>query len=128
MGASGYVTVQHDNGTPYLLTGGYSGNTVEPENTEELKAYLPADEPYVIRISRHLTGEGEIEVNSDKTLIGTNDTAHIQGMMVSIADVRNVIIRNVTFSKVVTMDAMELNGARNIWIDRCEFFTDRDHD
>lgn len=127
-GASGYATVQHDNGTPYLLTGGSEGSTVEPENVEDLKAFLTADEPYVIRISKHFKGEGEIKVNSNKTLIGTNDTAHIEGMMMSIASVRNIIIQNVSFSRVVTMDEMELNGARNIWIDHCEFFTDRDHD
>jgi pectate lyase len=127
-GASGYATVQHNNGTPYLLTGGNSGSTVEPGNVEELKAYLTADEPCVIRISKHFKGEGEIKINSNKTVIGTNDTAHMEGMMMSIAGVRNIIIQNISFSRVVTMDEMELNGARNIWIDRCEFFTDRDHD
>lgn len=126
-GASGYATVQHDNGTPYLLTGGSLGNTVEANTVAELKSYLTSDEPYVIQVSKHLIGTGEIGIRSNKTLIGTSDAANIEGVMMSVANCRNVIFKNITFSKIVTYDAMEINGGKNIWIDRCEFFSDRDH-
>lgn len=126
--ASGYASIQHDNGTPYLLNGGGSGETVEPETLEELEVYLSSDAPLVIELSRHFTGTGEISVKSNKTLIGITDSAHIEGVKLSVADSRNIIIRDVTFSKVVTYDEIEINRSQNIWIDRCEFFTDREHD
>ncbi len=126
-GANGYASIQHDNGTPYMLTGGNAGITVEPTSLEELKSFLESDEPLVVNVSKHFIGEGEIAVNSNKSLIGINDSAHIEGLKISIADSRNIIIRNLTFSKVVTYDEMEINRSKNIWIDRCEFFTDRGH-
>ena len=126
--ANCYATVQHDNGTPYLLTGGSTGETVEPSDLEELQTYLTSPEPLVVNISKHFKGSGEISVKSNKSIIGINDTAHIEGIKISIADCRNIIIKNMTFSKVITYDEIEINRAKNIWIDHCEFFTDRSHD
>lgn len=58
-------------------------------------------------------------------LLITVQTGHV---IANIADCRNIIIKNITFSRVITYDEIEINRARNIWIDHCEFFTDRDHD
>lgn len=127
----GYATVQHDNGTPYLLTGGLLGDTVEATSIEELVNYLGDENPRIVKLSRYIEGVGtnEIKINSNKTLIGTNELAHIKGIRVAINGSRNVIIKNVTFSKVLGADEIEINGgARNVWIDHCELFTDRDHD
>jgi len=71
-------------------------------------------------------------VKSDKTLLGT-DKAHLRGIALEVNQARNVIIRNLTISHVrdtlVTNDALEINnGSQNIWIDHCEFYSDRDHD
>ncbi len=126
--ATGYATIQHDNGTPYLLTGGNFGRTVEPGTIQELDAYMSSSEPLIINVSKHFVGEGEIKLSSNKTIIGTDESANIEGIFISVAEVRNVIFKNLTFSKVEGIDEMEINGGTNIWIDHCEFFTDRDHD
>ncbi len=126
----GYATVQHDNGTPYLLTGGSLGETVHANTLEDLQFYLEAEDPYTVELSEHIQGENtdEIAFTSDKTLIGTSADAHIEGIRVSINNARNVIIQNVTFSKVIQFDEIEINGgSKNIWIDHCNFFTDLDH-
>jgi pectate lyase len=42
---------------------------------------------------------------------------------------RNVIIKDVRFSKVIQFDEIEINtNTKNVWIDHCEFYTDLDHD
>jgi pectate lyase len=127
----GYATVQHDNGTPYLLTGGSLGDTVEATSLAELISYLGDENPRIVKLSKYIEGASinEIKINSHKTLIGTNELAHIKGIRVAINGSRNIIIKNVTFSKVLSADEIEINGgARNVWIDHCELFTDRDHD
>lgn len=128
--ASGYATVQHDNGTPYLLIGGALGDTVRVDNLGDLKTHLTSSEPKIVVLTSHITStsDDEIRIASDKTLLGEGE-AHIEGIMVSIQDARNIIIRDMTFSKVVQFDEMEINAnSKNIWIDHCEFFTDLDHD
>jgi pectate lyase len=130
-GVYGYATVQHDNGTPYLLTGGSEGPTVDANTAEDLIRSLGDDNPYVVRLSGFIKGNStvEIKIKSDKTFLGTNDTAHIEGMKIALEGARNVILRDITFSKVLGNDLIELNtGSKNIWIDHCEFYTDRDHD
>ncbi len=130
-GADGYATVQHDNGTPYLLTGGASGDTAEANSLAELISYLGGETPRVVLLSKYIKGDNsqEISIGSNKTFLGTNNYAHIEGIRVVINGSRNVIIRNITFSKVLSADEIEINaGSKNILIDHCEFFTDREHD
>ncbi|MBN1950236.1 MAG: T9SS type A sorting domain-containing protein [Bacteroidales bacterium] len=129
--AIGYATVQHDNGTPYLLTGGAPGTRVQANSLTELQNYLSSDLPLTVELGSHITGVNtdEIVISSNKTLIGINDSAHIEGIRTQINGSRNIIIKNITFSGVVRYDAFEINGgARNVWIDHCNFYSDRDHD
>jgi len=124
----GYATVQDDNGTPYLVTGGTLGDTVSARTVSDLQTYLGSPNPYVVKFSGELTGTDIISVSSDKTLLGTGDTAHLMGIELSINQARNVIIRNMAISHVTPQDAIEINGkSKNIVIDHCEFYSDRDH-
>lgn len=129
--AIGYATIQHDNGTPYLLNGGIAGETVQATSLSELQTYLEADDPYVVELGTLIQGENseEIRIVSNKTLIGTDTAAHIKGIPVKIDGARNVIIKNITFSEVIRYDELEINGgAMNIWVDHCDFYTDREHE
>ncbi len=129
--AIGYATLQHDNGTPYLLIGGSLGETVQANTLEDLQLYMEAEEAYIVELSEHIQGLNteEIRISSHKTLIGTSENAHIEGIRVSLNAAQNVIIRNIKFSGVIQFDEIEINGgSKNIWIDHCEFFTDLDHD
>lgn len=129
----GYATVQDDKGTPFLVTGGAEGDTVTATTLEELQTYLGSERPYVVQFSGYLEGNALIPVRSNKTLIGVGERAHLKGIELSINQARNVILRNITISHVrdyeATNDALEINGAsKNIVIDHCEFYSDRDHD
>lgn len=125
---TGYASVQDDRGTPYLLIGGALGDTVEAPTLDELQAALGDDVPRVVTFSGQLIGAAEIEIGSHKTLLGVGAQAHLQGIGLVINRARNVIVRNVQISHVTPQDAIEINnGSQNIWIDRCELYSDREH-
>ncbi|MCB0641277.1 MAG: T9SS type A sorting domain-containing protein, partial [Phaeodactylibacter sp.] len=126
-GVIGYATVQDDEGTPYLMTGGLFGDTVLASNFNTLKAYLESDLPYVVTVEDHIISTGTINIASDKTLLGLTDSSHLEGIRIKINSSDNVILRNMTFSKVIQFDEIEINNSHHIWIDGCEFFTDLDH-
>ncbi|HEX9619197.1 MAG TPA: hypothetical protein VF989_03615 [Polyangiaceae bacterium] len=130
----GYATVQDDDGTPYLVTGGSLGEMVTATTLEELKEYLESPEPYVVSFSGTLEAADEIQIASDKTLLGVGDSAHLVGVELEINGSRNVIVRNVTVSHVVADGAGVANdaivitgGAKNVWIDHCDLFSDLDN-
>jgi pectate lyase len=130
-GLVGYAAVQDDQGTPYLVTGGSLGATVTAATLDELKSYLGSPDPYVVSFSGLLAGADAISVASNKTLLGVGDSAHLDGIGLTINGARNVIIRNVAISHVLAAsatdanDAVEITGAsRNVWIDHCELFSD----
>lgn len=129
----GYATVQDDKGTPFLVTGGSEGEAVQATTLEELQFYLGSELPYVVEFMGEIADSTQLIIKSNKTLIGAGPLAHLRGVELAIKEARNVIIRNLTISGVrdagATNDAMSINGAsQNIVIDRCEFFSDRDHD
>ncbi|HVR21134.1 MAG TPA: hypothetical protein VMS65_15585, partial [Polyangiaceae bacterium] len=129
----GYATVQDDDGTPYLVTGGSLGDSVTATTLDELKTYLESEEPLVVSFSGTLEGADAIHIGSDKTLAGIGDSAHLVGIELAVENQRNVIIRNVAVSHVVAEgagtanDGIVLSGAKNVWIDHCELFSDRTH-
>lgn len=124
----GYATVQDDKGTPYMVFGGTLGDTVSANSLEELKNYLGSDKPYVVKFNGKIEGNDVIQIKSDKTLLGYGNQAYLKGIELSINNARNVIIKNITVSHVTPQDAVEINGkSKNIWIDHCEFFSDREH-
>ncbi len=125
----GYASVQDDRGTPYWVTGGSLGDTVEAHSIEELRALLQGDEPRVVTFSGQFSAATEIDIASHKTLLGLGGQAHLKGIGLQINAARNVIVRNVQISHVTPQDAIEINNrSQNIWIDGCELYSDRQHD
>jgi len=124
----GYAAIQDDLGTPYWVLGGALGPVVEVNSVAALQDYLSRPDPYVVTVSAHIVGDADLKVTSNKTLLGTSNAAHLEGLGVRINEARNVIVRNLKISHVTPQDAIEINGkSKNIWIDHCELYSDRDH-
>lgn len=82
-------------------TGGFGGTEVTVTTLEDLVSYASADGPHIIKVSGTITvdPEGEeIEVSSDKTIIGVGADAHIENGGFGIHGVSNVIVRNLRIS------------------------------
>lgn len=124
----GYAGIQDDRGTRFTLTGGSLGDTVKAYTLDDLKKYLGSSVPYYVEFEGKLEGNDAITITSDKTLVGTGEENYLKGIELSVNNARNVIIRNITVSHVAPQDALEINGkSQNIWIDHCEFFSDKNH-
>ena len=94
--ADGFASL--DSGT----TGGLGGTEVVVNNVEDLRTYAAAKGPHIIKVEGTITvdpaGE-ELEVSSDKTIIGVGDSAYIENGGFGIHGVSNVIIRNLRISE-----------------------------
>lgn len=103
------------------ITGGALGQLVVAENEEQLRAYCLAEQPYTIlfegEISR--TDEVDIMVNSNKTIIGCNGRASLNGIGFKGEKVNNIIIRGFRITNA-HCDAIAFKTSHHIWIDHCD--------
>lgn len=116
------------------VTGGKGGAEVVVDTLAKLRDYASRTEPYVIRIYGTIRGNESIRVQSNKSILGIGNDARLLGIGLQIGwstaspAVRNVIVRNVTFEKpLAPTDAITVQFAKNVWIDHCNFFSDRAH-
>ncbi len=120
---AGYATL--NGGT----IGGADGQTVVANNLNELSNYCNSDLPLIIQLNKKLISPGiKIMVSDNKSIIGLGAEAELEGVGFEIRS-KNIIIRNLKMSKVLNAfnagDCIRiLDGASNIWIDHCEFFSE----
>jgi pectate lyase len=117
------------------VTGGQGGPEVVVDTLAKLKQYVSRTEPYVIKIYGTIRGNESIRVQSNKSILGVGNDARLLGIGLQIGwstaspAVRNVIVRNITFEKpLAPTDAITVQFSKNVWIDHCNFSSDRAHD
>jgi pectate lyase len=116
-------------------TGGEGGAEVVVDTLAKLKHYLGLDEPYVIKVFGTISGNETVRVRSNKSILGIGESARLRGLGLQIGwnsefgQIGNVIIRNVRFEKArAPIDNVVIGyGAKNVWIDHCDFSSDREH-
>jgi pectate lyase len=116
-------------------TGGAGGQVVTVSTLADLKFYAAQTAPYVIRVSGTITGDEQIPVESNKSILGVGSTARLVGIGFKVGAssrfglIGNVIFRNLIMEKpLAPIDKFSIQyGAHHIWIDHCELFSDRDH-
>lgn len=125
---TGYASIQHNNGTPFMMIGGALGKTVNASTFTELKQYLEVEEPYVVQINKRIEGAEALNIASNKTLVGVNDSSYLKGIRLDISNAENVIVQNLKLSHVLQYDIIEINGgSKNIWLNHLDLFNDREH-
>jgi pectate lyase len=97
-------------------TGGAKGVTVTVSTAAGLKKYATAKAPYVVSVKGTINLAGMQKIASNKTIIGIGTQGRITGGGFTLSGVRNVIIRNLTFTGS-SDDAVNVQGSRNVWID-----------
>lgn len=114
-------------------TGGAGGAEVVVNTLDGFKIYASSPDPYVIYVYGTIVGDETVRVGSNKSILGVGSNARFLGVGLTIGwstaspPVSNVIVRNIAFEKVVGKDAITIGYARNVWIDHCDFSSDRLH-
>ena len=119
----------------------------------QLKMFAESATPYVILVQGTISNGangGQINVKSDKSIVGVGTTALLSGVGLNISSANNIIVQNmrITMTGVTTRvdtagvysstgdeglpqilvnggDAISIQGtSKNIWIDHCEFFSE----
>lgn len=102
-------------------SGGALGELVTANNEDELRHYCKAKEPYTILFEGHIcrNDEADILVHSNKTIIGLNGNASLEGIGFKGDKVKNIIIRGFKIRNA-HCDAIAFRQSHHIWIDHCD--------
>jgi pectate lyase len=101
-------------------TGGAGGEVVTVTSGSQLAGYAGDATPRIIRIQGTLSGS-DVNIGSNKTLIGMGANARISGFYLNLLNSQNVIIRNLTISGGT--DAIAARYTNHLWIDRINTYS-----
>ncbi|KAG0134692.1 pectin lyase fold/virulence factor [Tuber indicum] len=120
----GYATL--NGGT----TGGAGGSTTTVSSLAALKTAAAKSGALNIVVQGTITGDDVVDVAADKTIVGADGKAVLQGVGLLVKDVKNVIIRNLAVKEVLagTGDAIGIQKSNNVWIDHVDLSSNQDHD
>lgn len=122
-GLIGYAMV---NGS---TTGGQGGSVVTVSTLSGFKSAVAESSAKIIYVSGTIKGSGgePVYVKSNKTIMG-KPGAVIEGVSLYLFTVNNIIIQDITFKNYVKDAAVMIKyQSTHIWIDHCDFSTDRTH-
>lgn len=108
-------------------TGGAAGTTVAVSTLADLKKYAADPKPYVIRVNALIPLSGDLNVASNKTIVGAAKGAGLTGGGLHLRKVSNVIIANLAISKAVGTDAVGVWGSHHVFITHNDFSSDLSH-
>ncbi|MEN0052964.1 MAG: pectate lyase [Mucilaginibacter sp.] len=110
-------------------TGGAGGASVTVTTLAALKTALGDNAAKIVYVSGAIKGSGDdpVYVKSNKSIIG-KPGASIEGISLYMFTVSNIIIQDVRFKNYVTDAALMIKfQTHHVWVDHCEFSTDRSH-
>lgn len=133
----GWATRSGRTSTPFEVTGGGSATPIVVKTFSDLQKYAKDTSPRVIYIDGDL-GSGwngksgdRVDVSgSNKTIIGLKPGTKLNAVLY-IKNVSNVIVRNIVIqghgsNQDQAWDNLNIENAKNVWIDHCEFWDGQD--
>lgn len=101
--------------------GGGLGEVVRVTDETDLRRYCAAEGPYTILFDGTIkaTDERDIDVASDKTIIGLGGRAVLDGIGFRAEGVNNVVIRGFTIRNA-HQDAIAFRSSHHVWVDHCD--------
>ncbi len=122
----GYATVSGS------TTGGGTAAPVTVTTLADLTQYAERTEPTNIRVKGMITVPRalqplQIQVGSNKTIVGVDAQSGLTGGGLRITRSRNVVVENLVIAFPVGTDGISVRDAKHVWIDHCELYSDRDH-
>lgn len=110
-------------------TGGAAGSQTTVKTLDDLRTAASADGAAIIIVDGTITGDEQIDISSDKTVIGAAGSS-LTGVGLRVKKASNVIIRNMKIAKVLADagDAISIQASTNVWVDHCDLSSDMDHD
>ena len=121
-------TVSHPSGYAAMNGGTTGGGNATPDTVttaDDFKAVATQDTPAVIVVQGKLN-VGEVNIGSNKTIIGADTESGLYGGVIKVKG-RNDIFQNLIIGPSGDGDdGMELSGATNIYITKCEFYDGAD--
>ncbi|KAF9465581.1 pectate lyase B [Collybia nuda] len=119
----GYATL--NGGT----SGGSGGTTTTVTTLAALTSAVAGTAKKIVIISGTISGNAVVKVGSNTSVIGNRGSALV-GIGLRVLNEKNVIIRNVKISKVLsgTGDAVGIQASSQVWLDHLDLSSDMDHD
>jgi pectate lyase len=112
-------------------TGGAGGTTVTVTSLSGLQAEAAKSGAEIITVNGLFSGSGEVSVASDKTIVGDGSGSGLTGIGLKIKGQHNVIIQNLTISKVTAAsgdgDAIHIEKSDHVWVDHNDLSSDMSH-
>jgi pectate lyase len=111
-------------------TGGTGGPTVTVTSVSAFTSAVADSAARTVRVSGNLAlSSGTlVKIGSNKTVIGVGSGSGFTGGGLAVDKSTNVIIRNLSISKAVGTDAIQIiRGASRVWIDHNDLSSDMDH-
>ncbi|KAG8959784.1 hypothetical protein FRC03_007492 [Tulasnella sp. 419] len=120
VGLIGYATL--NGGT----TGGAGGSVTTVSSLSALRAAVSGTSAKIVRINSIIQGDGdEIDVGSNTSILG-GCGGGLTGGGFRVKNGKNVIFRNLKLYKSeAPVDLIAVQVSTNIWVDHCEFFSDK---
>lgn len=97
-------------------TGGGNVAATTVTNASAFTQAVSGSNPKVVRVSGQIALNGMVKVGSNTTLVGVGANSGITGGGLTLANAKNVIIRNLTFRNSPD-DAINVEKSTNVWID-----------
>ncbi|NUR27561.1 MAG: polysaccharide lyase family 1 protein, partial [Catenulispora sp.] len=111
-------------------TGGAGGATVTVTRVSALSSAVAGDTPKTVQLSGKYTCSSDVRVGSNTTVVGLSGSS-LTGCGLNMRGVHNVIVRNMTISKVKAGngngDAIHIDHSTNLWIDHNDVSSDTTH-